>query len=172
MRLSGAKINLFDRFSSRRSTFVIGRIEPEGEIPASPPRDGGKQTNQYGIENEGEAVAVRMERIAEEIDQEGADHHGEIIHGHDARQGERRRTGRSDGCRLVVDDGLHHAIADTGKQGSDGEEPAAAEDPEAKQPQRDGEQRNEVDAGFQTPDDAVDEEPRKHDGQEGPARRR
>ena len=104
--------------------------------------------------------------MAEHVHDEGADHHRKVVHRHDERQRERRRAGRSDGRRLVVDDGLDHPVAEAREQRPDDEHRLVTEDPHAQQPRADQPQRHEVDVLLQRADDPVDKQPGKHDRQE------
>ena len=49
--------------------------------------------------------------MTEEVYDKRADHHGQVIHRHDERKGQRSGTRRGDGRRLVVNDRLHDPIA-------------------------------------------------------------
>lgn len=121
-------------------------------------RDERERQHQRRIEEKRETVAVGSEQMPEKVHDKGTDHHGQIVHRHHERQRQRRRARRSDRRRLVVNDGLDHAVAEARAQNPDDEHRLVAENTHAEQPGADQCERDEIDAARQPPDNLVDEE--------------
>ena len=156
--------NTFEQFL--QSIPVIGFVESERKAAPAQECDNSHGQHQCRIEKEGEAVAVRPENMTEEVYDKRADHHGQVIHRHDERKGQRSGTRRGDGRRLVVNDRLHDPIAQPGAKRPEGQHRLAVENPDTQQPHTDQHERHEVDVPLQRTDNLVDEQPRQHDRKE------